>query len=52
MSHASRGHVRNLVPDSGGNGQVRREPAAQSSGTPALFGHGRYLVPAVSRGDG
>jgi hypothetical protein len=51
MSHASRDHVRNLVPDSGGNGHVRRLRTARLSGVLVSFGRGRYLIPAVARGD-
>jgi hypothetical protein len=53
MSRVSGGHVRNLVPDTGGNGHVRgRASTAWLSRTRkrGLFRHGWYLVPDVSGG--
>jgi hypothetical protein len=50
MSRVSHGHVRNLVPDSGRNEHAQLTSVAWLSGALVPFGHGRYLVPAVSRG--
>jgi hypothetical protein len=50
MSHVSLSHVWNQVPDGGRNGRVRWSFTARLRRTPVSCGHGRYQVPAVSRG--
>ncbi len=50
MSRVSHGHVRNLVPDSGRNRHDQLTSVAWLSCAFVLLGHGRNLVPAVSRG--
>jgi len=50
MSRVSHGHGRNLVPDSGRKGQAQPTSGGRLSCAFGFFRHGRYLVPAVSRG--
>ena len=51
MSNVARCHVRYLLPDSGAKRHAGRTSTAQPSGAHVPPGHGRYLLPAVSRGD-
>jgi hypothetical protein len=51
MSHVSRVHVRNRVPDSGATGHVQCASAAWLRDARVSLGHVRNRVPDVSGGD-